>query len=104
MNSVATEKADREVETIRLMLRIYCRGHHGRGSDVCQECLGILAYARERIAKCPQRADKPTCRKCTIHCFGKVQREKIREVMRYAGPRMVLHHPILSILHWVREH
>jgi hypothetical protein len=26
-------------------------------------------------------------------------RERIREVMRYAGPRMILRHPILAIWH-----
>jgi hypothetical protein len=28
-------------------------------------------------------------------------RERIREVMRYAGPRMPLRHPILSIFHFI---
>jgi hypothetical protein len=26
-------------------------------------------------------------------------RERVREVMRFAGPRMLLHHPILAIRH-----
>ena len=26
-------------------------------------------------------------------------RDRIREVMRFAGPRMLLYHPILGILH-----
>jgi hypothetical protein len=26
-------------------------------------------------------------------------REQIRQVMRYAGPRMLLHHPIHAVLH-----
>jgi hypothetical protein len=28
-------------------------------------------------------------------------RERVREVMRYAGPRMLLHHPWLAICHLV---
>ena len=26
-------------------------------------------------------------------------RERVRQVMRYAGPRMLLRHPILALLH-----
>jgi hypothetical protein len=26
-------------------------------------------------------------------------REKVKEVMRYSGPRMLLHHPILALRH-----
>lgn len=26
-------------------------------------------------------------------------KEKIRNVMRYSGPRMILHHPIMAIRH-----
>ncbi len=28
-------------------------------------------------------------------------REKIRRVMRYAGPRMLLRHPVMALLHMV---
>jgi hypothetical protein len=28
-------------------------------------------------------------------------REKIREVMQYAGPRMIWHHPLLAIGHMI---
>jgi hypothetical protein len=30
-------------------------------------------------------------------------KKKIVEVMRYAGPRMLLHHPILAIQHLIDE-
>jgi hypothetical protein len=28
-------------------------------------------------------------------------REKIREVMRYAGPRMIYRHPIMAVFHLI---
>jgi hypothetical protein len=28
-------------------------------------------------------------------------REKIREVMRFSGPRMIFHHPIMAIRHLI---
>jgi hypothetical protein len=52
-----------------------------------------------RIDKCPFQAEKPTCANCPIHCYKKDRREEVREVMRYAGPRMLLRHPVLAVLH-----
>ena len=37
------------------------------------------------------------CRK--QHCYQPEMREKIRTVMRWAGPRMLPVHPVLSIKH-----
>jgi hypothetical protein len=28
-------------------------------------------------------------------------REQVKEVMRYAGPRMIFRHPVLAVMHWV---
>jgi hypothetical protein len=28
-------------------------------------------------------------------------REQIRRVMRYSGPRMIIHHPVLAIWHYI---
>jgi hypothetical protein len=30
-------------------------------------------------------------------------RERIRQVMRYAGPRMLFNHPILSVFHLIHR-
>lgn len=43
--------------------------------------------------------EKPICARCPIHCYKPVMRERIREMMRYAGPRMLRRHPILAIRH-----
>lgn len=32
-----------------------------------------------------------------------IEKEKMREVMRYAGPRMMWHHPIAAIKHLIKE-
>ena len=42
---------------------------------------------------------KPTCSKCPVHCYKPEMRDRIREVMRYAGPRMYKRHPILTFFH-----
>jgi len=88
----------RELKTIRSMLRTYCRDHHG-GVTLCTECETLLAYAEKRLAGCPYGEDKPTCTNCQIHCYGPAQREQVRQVMRYAGARMLLRHPYLALTH-----
>ena len=34
-----------------------------------------------------------------MHCYKPDMRQKVRQVMRYAGPRMMLRHPILAVRH-----
>lgn len=89
----------REVKTIRAMVRIYCRDRHGRRESLCEECSRLAAYAEKRLDKCPFGEDKPVCNRCTVHCYSPKMREQVRVVMRYAGPRMLWRHPLLAIGH-----
>jgi hypothetical protein len=102
---LATPRLKRELKTMAVMLGVYCRDHHdsaaGGAAGLCAECAELFDYARKRLAACPFGADKPTCANCQIHCYGPRQREATRVVMRYAGPRMLLGHPLLAIAHVV---
>ena len=91
----------REERTVEAMIHLYCRGRHGSKGELCDECSELLAYARLRLDKCPFGANKPTCQQCPVHCYQPGKREKIRQVMRYAGPRMMLRHPVLAVLHLI---
>lgn len=90
-----------EKRTIRVMMNIYCRKNHGT-KNLCSECSDLLAYAYKRIDHCPFKLDKPACNNCTVHCYAKEKRERIKEVMRFAGPRMPLRHPFLSMIHLLK--
>lgn len=98
-----TPRLKREQATMEAMLRLNCSDNHDRtavdAEGLCPECAGLLAYSRKRLAACPFGPEKPTCVNCQIHCYGRRQREDMREVMRYAGPRMLLRHPVLAIAH-----
>lgn len=93
-----------EKRTLSVMVRIYCRGHHGQGGkDFCHDCRELLDYAYGRLDKCKFGGEKPVCSKCTVHCYKPEMRDKIREVMRYSGPRMVLRHPLMAVGHFLRS-
>lgn len=94
-------RLERERKTIKAMIAVYCRGNHNCDAALCGECSQLLDYAFKRIKKCPFKADKPTCAKCTVHCYKPDMREQVRRVMRYSGPRMMLHHPVLALLHLI---
>jgi hypothetical protein len=92
----------REAATVTAMIRLYCRDHHaGQHSSpaLCSDCQTLQDYANRRLERCPFQEGKTTCVKCPIHCYHPDMRQQIRVVMRYAGPRMLLRHPWLSIMH-----
>ena len=80
------------------MVEMYCAYHHP-GEDVCTECSELADYADQKLDLCPYGPEKPTCANCPIHCYRTETREKMREIMRFAGPRMLKTHPILAVMH-----
>ncbi len=96
---LATPRLARELKTMTVMLRIACRDRHGTAEGLCDRCSALFDYATKRLAGCPYGVDKPTCANCQIHCYGPREREQVREMMRYAGPRMTLRHPYLALMH-----
>ena len=81
------------------MIRMYCRDKHPDESVPCGDCRELLDHALERLDRCPFQEGKTTCACCAVHCFNPAMREKIRAVMRYAGPRMTFRHPLLALRH-----
>ncbi len=91
-------RINREIKTIRAMIGIYCNKKH-KTQDLCANCRGLLAYAVDRLKKCPYGGDKPSCKECPTHCYKEEYRTKIREVMSFAGPLMPLYHPVMAVKH-----
>ena len=93
-------KITQEKATVRVMIALYCRQkHHTRKNQLCDECNDLLQYAMQRLTMCRFGEQKTTCELCPKHCYRKDYKLKIKEVMRYAGPRMMLHHPIMAVKH-----
>jgi hypothetical protein len=97
--SLQSPRLKRERNTIDAMIRIYCNSEHAAQGVLCADCKDVLEYAEARLARCPFQDSKPTCANCLVHCYKPDMRSKIRDIMRFAGPRMLLRHPMLAIQH-----
>ncbi len=93
-------KRAREKTVVLHMIEAYCHGKHGtRRDELCTECTQLAEYADMRISRCPFMATKTFCSQCHVHCYTPEKLQAIKDVMRYAGPRMLLRHPVLVVRH-----
>lgn len=93
-----------EKRTIKKMIEIYCWKKHGYSKGkLCPQCKELLDYAYKRLDSCPFGDDKPTCRRCKIHCYSPEMEKRIKEVMRFSGPRLILFMPVEWIFHEIRD-
>jgi hypothetical protein len=93
-------KRQREIKVVNLMIGIYCRKkHHTKKGQLCEECKQLSEYATLRTSKCPFMATKTFCSRCKVHCYRPDMKLKIKEVMKFSGPRMMIYHPILALKH-----
>ncbi len=93
------KKREDEIKVVNQMISIYCKAHHHSGNQLCNECLELSEYAKMRSEKCPFMHNKTFCSNCKIHCYKPEMRAKIKKVMRYSGPRMLIVKPGLTIKH-----
>ncbi len=106
-----------DLRVLARMIRVYCqdkhdgversrvrfKGHHIEpivGSDVvlCPACGKLLMHALMKRSMCPLDP-KPSCKNCTEHCYHPAYRERIRDVMKYSGRKLVLSGRIDYLLH-----
>jgi hypothetical protein len=92
-------RLQRERKTIAAMFQIYCRQHHAGGGILCAACQADLDYCLHRIDKCPYGEAKPACKNCVTHCYSSKMQERVKQIMRFAGPKMIWRHPLLAMWH-----
>ena len=106
----ADEKRTHERNVMTTMIALYCRGHDhtprtaaARNEPaLCPACRALLDYACSRIEHCPRMEVKTFCSACPVHCYSRDMRAQIRAVMGWCGPRMLLHHPVMTLRHmWI---
>ncbi len=94
-------KREREKKMVSQMIALYCRKNHGSKGGLCPQCAALEQYAHQRSDHCPFMESKTFCSNCKVHCYKPEMREQIRRVMRFSGPRMIFHHPIMAIRHLI---
>lgn len=99
-----SEKREKEKRTVQFMIGIYChRKHRTKGNCLCKECQELADYATLRVEHCPHMETKTFCSSCKTHCYNAVMRERIRNVMRFSGPRMIVYCPQMVVRHRIEE-
>lgn len=105
-------RCERERRIVARMIALYCRAHHASAVPnpaaavhdsaavgLCPDCRALTDYTAARLARCCFGDAKPSCRRCPVHCYSPAMRERIRQVMRWAGPRMLLRTPVEALRH-----
>lgn len=96
-------RIQKEKETVSKMIEVYCRKNHHHRHSLCEECQDLKDYAMKRLSFCQFGEEKTFCSYCTVHCYTPDYREKIKKVMIFSGPWMLLYHPILAVSHIWQE-
>lgn len=94
----ADYKRAQEKRIVAQMIRLFCKKKH-RQADLCPDCREVLSYSMDRSDHCPFMKSKTFCSSCKVHCYRSEMRGKIRDIMRFSGPRMLLYHPVLAMSH-----
>ncbi len=108
-----TSRQKKDIRLLAKFVEVYCTGNHrtaehaplvlpeGLGKrSLCPECTSFLEYGISKRLKCPLEAEKPTCKNCRIHCYDKQRREKVREIMAYAGRKLMMHGRLDYLWHY----
>ena len=95
-------RIQKEKKIVERMIRLFCYKKEGN-TELCPRCNELLSYALGRLEHCPFGIRKTSCRKCPVHCYKSDMRQRMKEVMRYTGPRMLWYYPIDALRHIWRE-
>jgi hypothetical protein len=93
------KKIDDEKIIVKMMIYYYCKKHHSYKKNLCFDCTKLKEYAFLKLDNCFYGENKPVCSECKIHCYSAPMRKKIKNIMRYSGPRMVYIHPVAVLKH-----
>lgn len=97
-NNKKNSRIEKEKRIVKLMIDLYCKKKEGN-TELCDSCSDLLKYAETRLSRCKFGDNKPSCQRCPVHCYNPEMREKIRNVMRFSGPRMIIYQPYEAIRH-----
>jgi hypothetical protein len=89
-------KLDQE-KLVKEMILLYCNKNHNTKNELCESCSELFGYVQKRLKYCPYGDKKPVCFNCKIHCYRKEYKDRIKDVMKFSGPKIMFHNPIAGI-------
>ena len=96
-------RIESEKQIVTAMIKVYCHKKHQHKNSLCVECEDLNNYALKRLSYCRHGESKGFCSNCQTHCYAPQYKEKIKQVMRFSGPWMLLYYPIIAIRHLVED-
>lgn len=94
--------SERDRATLEAIGSIYCRRHHRDivkdGTGLCASCREAVEATLERAQSCPN-GHRDNCQDCSVKCQRGEGQQRIREIMRYAAPRMLFRHPLMTFVY-----
>ncbi len=91
-----------EKHTVEKMVSLYCRRSEGN-KELCSTCKDLLDYAYNRLDDCIYGNSKPPCNRCSTYCYKPAMRDRIKQVMRFSGPRLMLYAPVATLKHMLQR-
>ena len=92
-------RTERDRKTLEAIGCIYCHGTHSGmvrdANGLCPECRETVETTLQRTIVCPY-GHVGNCQDCTLHCQRGDAQRRIKEMMRYAAPRMAVRHPLMT--------
>lgn len=98
MAAMGHSEANKDLKTLEAIGRIYCSAHHDGEKDaagLCPSCREAVDATIARVEACPF-GHEGNCQDCTVHCQRGEAQQRIREIMAYSAPRMLLRHPAMT--------
>ena len=105
MPSASDGRVAKDRKVLEAIGCIFCKAHHSGEKDsrgLCPSCRETIETTLMRAAACPY-GHESNCQDCTTHCQRGEAQERIREIMRYASPRMALRHPFMTAEYLYRK-
>lgn len=86
-NRAGRQRTDiaKDAQTLTAFVHVFCEQKHETAPKaLCSSCHELLAYALQRLEKCPYDP-KPKCKDCLTHCYKPDYRTRIQEIMKFSG-------------------
>lgn len=94
------DNIEKDRRTLEAIGRIYCQGNHAScekdASGMCPECRAAIEQTLARTEVCPHNHEG-NCQDCTTPCHRGEAKQQIKNIMRYAAPRMIFRHPFMTL-------